>query len=112
MCEKIETRPLCLSPRREAVLLALYRLARPTPYGLGWPPSIREIAHEVGLWSTGSVWLQLDNLSRLDLVHRPKRGPTGRLGVPRAWRPNYERLQYVTVAGVTTVSERLQAAVQ
>ena len=106
----VHTRPLRLSPRREAVLLALYRLARPWPWGLGWSPSLREIAREVGLWSTGSVWLQLDNLSRLNLVRRPKRGPTGRVGVPRAWRPNYERLLYVTVAGVTDVSERLQAA--
>ena len=106
----VHTRPLCLSPRREAVLVALYRLARPTPWGLGWSPSLKEIAREVGLWSTGSVWGQLDNLSRLGLVMHEWDTCVSGTRAARAWRPNYEQVLYVTQAGVTTVSERLQAA--
>ena len=105
----VHTRPLRLSSRREAVLVALYRLARPTPWGLGYPPSIREIAHEVGLWSTGSAWGQLDELSRLGLVTHEWDTCVSGTRAARAWRPNMERLLYVTQAGVTDVSEWLQA---
>ena len=105
----VHTRPLCLSPRREAVLIALYRLARPTPWGLGYSPTIRELMYEVGGHSTSTVWMNLDALWELGLVHRPEQVPYLE-GVARAWRPNMERLQYVTQDGVTTVSERLQAA--
>ena len=102
----VHTRPLCLSPRRKAVLLALYRLARPTPWGLGYPPTIKEIMHATPCGSTSTVWLNLDALWELGLVHRAEQVPYLE-GVARAWRPNCERLQYVTQDGVTTVSERL-----
>ena len=104
MYEKIETRPLCLSSRRKAVLVALYRLARPWPWGLGYPPTIMELMHEVGGRSTSTVWLNLDALWGLGLVHRPE-AVAYFGGVARCWRPKYERLQYVTQDGVTTVRE-------
>lgn len=113
----VTTRPLCLSPRREAVLLALYRLARPYPWGLGHPPSTREILseimHNTGVYcySNSTVWLDLDALWKLGLVKRPPVAPPGQ-GVARAWRPNYDRLLFVTVEGVTIVRERLQAGRQ
>lgn len=101
----VTTRPLCLSPRRMAVLVALYRLSRPTPWGLGYSPTIREIMQHTGISSTAVVHYQLELLARPGLVNWPGLG-LGGVTAGRSWRPNYDRLQFITVAGVTTVSER------
>ena len=102
---KVNTRPLCLSPRRKAVLVALYRLARPTPWGLGYSPTFMDVLRHTGVSSTSLIMYHLQSLWRDGLVtHEP--------GVTRAWRPNYDRVLYVTQDGVTTVSERPQAPEQ
>ncbi len=113
----VTTRPLCLSlgepsaagmrlaSRRRAVLLALYRLGRPKPYGLGYSPSVREIMREIGGLSTSTAWRALVALSLMGLVTRSEHRCRGAKDAGN-WHPNMERLQYITVAGVTTVSER------
>ena len=98
----VTTRPLCLTPRREAVLIALYRLARPRPWGLGRGPTVRELQEASGYRSTWMITWHLMKLRQSGLAYRIQ-GDTATTA--RAWRPNYERLLYITQDGVTAVSE-------
>lgn len=100
----VRTGPLCLPPRRRAVLIALYSLARPTPWGLGYAPTIRGLSRALGYRSTCGVSHQLAMLAQAGLAYQL--APN----TDRAWRPNYDRVLFVTQKGVTDVSERLEAA--
>ena len=92
----IAVRPVCLRPRRLSLLLALYRLSRPAPYGLGYPPSIRELTGSLGLSAFSWIGYNLQRLVEDGLVL----GPADKEG--RVWRVNHDRLMFRTEAGVTS----------
>lgn len=92
-------RPVCLKPRRMAVLLALHRCSRPKPYGLGHAPTMRELGCATGISSTYVVRYNLYALARVGLTTAPP------YDTARAWRVS-PSLMFETVDGVTTVWER------
>lgn len=101
----VATRPLCLSPRRKAVLVALHTLARPTPWGLGYAPTLEEVRRETGISSTSVVLAHLQALWGDDLVTHEWDAYVSGTRASRAWRLNYGRVLYVTQDGVTDVRE-------
>ena len=89
-------RPVCLLPRRLSLLLALYRLSRPAPYGLGYPPNYRELMCETGITTTSIVAYNLRVLERDGYITAPP------FGQDRSWAVNHDRLMFRTEAGVTS----------
>ncbi|KKM97457.1 hypothetical protein LCGC14_1167810 [marine sediment metagenome] len=92
-------RPVCLPPRRLQVLLALHRLSRPTPWGLGYPPSHRELMSAASFTSTSNLNDNLCGLERAGLAIKPPRDQR------RSWRVNYDRVMFETEDGVMSAWE-------
>lgn len=104
--------PRRMTPSARRVLEAIWRLAEEH----GRPPSIREVAVDVGLTSTSTVHHHLCTLSRLGLIHDPPgtiRGryvtPAGRaaLGLEVAMRDAVAHLQEASRSLAALDAERI-----
>ena len=103
-----------LTERQEEILRSLIRWMREH----GYPPTIRELGHEVGLASTRSVSDHLVRLEELGFIRRHRdqsraieilREPDGAVAVPQGSRRSVDRIE-VPIVGEVAAGNPILAA--